>query len=580
MEIDKSILVDLQISATNKLMEALVASEKSMRERVELLNEILFELDNEGRFIFVNSAWQKITGLTEFPVGKKLNDFFYYEDQDILDLNLKNPLQFEPLKKSYKIRFVHATGNILWVELSISHMGKNFVGVIRDVTQHHKDQEEMRFLAHYDALTKLPNRTLFIDRLTQAMTICDRNNQSLALAFVDLDNFKKINDTYGHIVGDKVLIHISSVIQNTLRKRDSLSRISGDEFIVLLIDLEEIDESSIVLERILAATSKPFKVDNHTIQLSCSIGVNFYPKDSSNQEVLIRHADQAMYQAKQSGKNSIHYFDTKTHYSFRVKKEATLNIHNALMRNELELYFQPKIRLPDLTMAGSEVLSRWNHPTRGLLTPRDFLPFIENDEVSIKHSEWVIKSCFEQLNKWNLIGKRTEIFLNIGAFHLQRKNLMPFIKELIQEYPEVSPNQIGFEILETNAFEDPHATAKLINELRSYGFLFAIDDFGTGYSSLSFLKHLQVDYIKIDQSFVFDMLKNSDDMAIVKSVIALSNVFNRKVIAEGVESIEQLQALANLGCNYAQGYLFAKPMPISDFENWIDNFDVIRQSWI
>ncbi len=579
METDKSILVDLQISATNKLMEALVASEKSMRERVELLNEILFELDSEGRFLFVNSAWHKITGLTESPLGKPLSDFFYYEDQDVLDLNFKDHIQLDQLKKSYKIRFNHVTGNILWVELSLSHMGKNYVGVIRDVTQHHKDQEEMRFLAHYDPLTKLPNRTLFLDRLTQAMTICDRKSQSLALAFVDLDNFKKINDTYGHIVGDKVLIHISNVIQAALRKGDSLSRISGDEFIVLLTDLEEINESSIVLERILAATSKPFMVDDRFVQLSCSIGVNFYPKDSSNQEVLIRHADQAMYQAKQSGKNSIQYFDTKTHYSFRVKKEASSNILNALKRNELELYFQPKIQLSNLTMAGAEVLSRWNHPTKGLMTPGDFLPYIENDEVSIKHGEWVIRSCFEQLNKWNLVGRRTEIFLNIGAYHLQSKTLMPFIKELIQQYPEVSPHQIGFEILETSAFEDSIATSQLINELRSYGFLFAIDDFGTGYSSLNFLKHLQVDFIKIDQSFVFDMLSNMDDMAIVKSIIALSNVFNRKVIAEGVESIDHLRALSALGCQYAQGYLFAKPMNVTDFESWIDHFDMIRTSW-
>jgi len=580
MDSDKSLLVDLQISATNKLMEALVASEKGMRERVELLNEILFELDSEGRILFINSAWQKITGLTTSPIGRHLSDFFYYEDQDILDVNFKTQIPSAQLKKSYKIRFNHATGNMLWVELSLSHMGKNFVGVIRDVTQHHKDQEEMRFLAHYDALTKLPNRTLFIDRLTQAMTICDRKSQSLALAFVDLDNFKKINDTYGHIVGDKVLIHISNVIQAALRKGDSLSRISGDEFIVLLNDLDEINESSIILERILAATSKPFVIDGTSMQLSCSIGVNFYPKDSSNQEVLIRHADQAMYQAKQSGKNSIQYFDTKTHYSFRVKKEASSNILNAIKRNEIELYFQPKIQLPGLTIAGAEVLSRWNHPTKGLMLPGEFLPYIENDNVSIEHGKWVIRSCFKQLNEWNLIGRRTQIFINIGAYHLQSNNLMSFIKDLIKEYPEVSPSQIGFEILETSAFEDSNATAKLINELRAYGFIFAIDDFGTGYSSLTFLKHLHVDFIKIDQSFIFDMLSNTDDMAIVKSIIALSKVFNRQVIAEGVESIEHLKALTELGCDFAQGYLFSKPMQVSEFESWCDDFDTIKQTWL
>jgi diguanylate cyclase (GGDEF)-like protein/PAS domain S-box-containing protein len=580
MDVDKSLLVDLQISATNKLMEALVASEKGMRERVELLNEILFELDSQGRLLFVNSAWQKITGLKDSPLSKHLSDFFYFEDQDILDLNFKNEIPSSLLKKSYKIRFNHATGNVLWVELSLSHMGKNFVGVIRDVTQHHKDQEEMRFLAHYDPLTKLPNRTLFLDRLTQAMTICDRKNQSLALAFVDLDNFKKINDTHGHIVGDKVLIHISNVIQAALRKGDSLSRISGDEFIVLLNDLDEINESSIILERILAVTSKPFIVDQASIQLSCSIGVNFYPKDSSNQEVLIRHADQAMYLAKQSGKNSIQYFDTKTHYSFRVKKEASSNILNAIKRNELEIYFQPKIQLSDLQIAGAEVLSRWNHPIKGLMLPGEFLPYIENDQVSIEHGKWVIKSCFDQLNRWNMIGCKHRIFINIGAYHLQSNNLMSFIKDLIKEFPEVSPTQIGFEILETSAFEDSLATSQLINELRAYGFMFAIDDFGTGYSSLTFLKHLEVDFIKIDQSFIFDMLTNSDDMAIVKSVLALSKVFNRKVIAEGVETIEHLKVLTNLGCDYAQGYLFAKPMTVSDFENWCDNFDRIKQSWI
>jgi diguanylate cyclase (GGDEF)-like protein len=412
------------------------------------------------------------------------------------------------------------------------------------------------------------------------MTICDRKNQSLALAFVDLDNFKKINDTHGHIVGDKVLIHISNVIQAALRKGDSLSRISGDEFIVLLNDLDEINESSIILERILAATSKPFMIDETSIQLSCSIGVNFYPKDSSNQEVLIRHADQAMYQAKQSGKNSIQYFDTKTHYSFRVKKEASSNILKAIKRNELELYFQPKVQLSDLQIAGAEVLSRWNHPTKGLMLPGEFLPYIENDQVSIEHGKWVIRSCFKQLNQWNLMGRQDQIFINIGAYHLQSKNLMAFIKDLIKEFPEVSPSQIGFEILETSAFEDSLATSQLINELRAYGFMFAIDDFGTGYSSLTFLKHLQVDFIKIDQSFIFDMLTNPDDMAIVKSVLALSKVFNRKVIAEGVETIEHLRALTNLGCDYAQGYLFAEPMTVSGFENWCDNFDRIKQSWI
>ena len=453
----------------------------------------------------------------------------------------------------------------------------HYVALGNDITRLKEHQDQLERIAHYDMLTSLPNRVLLSDRLSQAMLQCSRHGNALAVVFLDLDGFKAVNDAYGHDIGDELLIALSVRMKEALREGDSLARIGGDEFVAVLTDLTDlttVEDYEPVLERLLLAASKPVTIGDVVVNVSASIGVTLYPQDNVDADQLMRHADQAMYVAKESGKNRYHLFDTAQDDAVKVQRESLEAIRGALDNHQFVLHYQPKVNMLTGTVTGVEALIRWQHPERGLLNPIDFLPVIENNPMMIEVGEWVIDSALTQISQWQAMGLNLPVStsVNIAAVQLQQPDFTQRLTSLLAAHPDVEPRYLELEVLETSALDDVHHVSTIMNACMALGVSFALDDFGTGYSSLTYLRRLPANLIKIDQSFVRDMLSDADDFAIVEGVIALAKSFKRDVIAEGVETIEHGTALLQLGCELAQGYGIAKPMPASDIPVWIKDW--------
>ncbi len=471
-------------------------------------------------------------------------------------------------------------GNILDVSLNITATRDEQGNISysraiwRDISTMKEHQYKLEHIAHYDLLTNLPNRVLLADRLSQAMLKCRRHEQSLAVIFLDLDGFKAVNDAYGHDVGDELLIALSVQMKKALREGDSLARIGGDEFVAVLTDLTCIEDCEPVIERLLLAASKPITIDNIILNVSASIGVTLYPQDNVDADQLMRHADQAMYVAKESGKNRYHLFDTVQDDAIKVQQEMLKAIRSAIDNQQFVIYYQPKGNMKTGSVVGVEALIRWQHPKRGLLNPIDFLPAIENNPMSIDIGEWVIDCVLTQISQWQKSGLYLPVStsVNIAALQLQQPGFTHQLTNILAKHPDVDPRYLELEVLETSALEDVQNVSITMKNCMALGVNFALDDFGTGYSSLTYLRRLPASLIKIDQTFVRDMLHDEDDLAIVEGVIALAKSFKRDVIAEGVETIEHGRALLKLGCQLAQGYGIAKPMPANDIPMWINEW--------
>lgn len=427
----------------------------------------------------------------------------------------------------------------------------------------------LEHIAHYDALTHLPNRVLLADRLRQAMAHTQRRELIMAVAFLDLDGFKAVNDQHGHAMGDKLLINLAQQMKNSLREGDTLARIGGDEFVVVLTDLHHTSDCEPLLQRLLQAAATPVHLDGLSLEVSASIGVTLYPQDGSDADQLLRHADQAMYLAKQAGKNCYHLFDIAKDVAVKHQRETLEHIRSALHNNEFVLYYQPKVHMRTGKVIGAEALIRWQHPQYGLLPPAAFLPVIENHLLSIELGEWVIETALNQMIEWEVMGLQIPVSVNIGAIQLQQSNFAERLEELLHRHPAANPHNLELEILETSALEDITQISAVINACKRLGVSFALDDFGTGYSSLAYLKQLPAQILKIDQSFVRDMLEDTDDLAIIKGIVGLATAFHRTVIAEGVETIAHGEILLAMGCELAQGYGIARPMPAAAIPEWV-----------
>jgi diguanylate cyclase (GGDEF)-like protein/PAS domain S-box-containing protein len=466
-------------------------------------------------------------------------------------------------------------GSLFWVHASISpildEQGAllHFVAVKEDITQRREHQRQLEHIAHYDVLTNLPNRALLADRLIQGMAQALRRGHKLAVVYLDLDGFKSINDQHGHAAGDQMLIAVASRMKHALREVDTLARIGGDEFVVVLVDLPDAQDSQPMLNRLLLAASQPVQVGELTLRVSASLGVTFYPQaQEAEADQLLRQADHAMYQAKVSGKNRYHVFDAEHDSSIRDHHESLENIRLALLNDEFVLHYQPKVNMRTGAIIGAEALIRWQHPTKGLLPPASFLPIIEDHPLAIDFGEWVIHRALSQMGVWQAGGLDISVSVNIGARQLQQTDFVERLRELMAAHPGVKPGDLELEVLETSALEDLEHVSSVMEACRTMGVEFALDDFGTGYSSLTYLKRLPVTMLKIDQSFVREMLDDPDDRAILQGVIGLAAAFGRKVIAEGVESVAHGTVLLQLGCELAQGYGIARPMAADQLPAW------------
>lgn len=444
-----------------------------------------------------------------------------------------------------------------------------YVSFLSDITERKEHENQLEHIAHFDSLTNLPNRVLLADRMQQAMAQVRRRQLHLAVVYLDLDGFKNINDRHGHDAGDEVLIVMAERMKQALREGDTLARIGGDEFVAILIDLDSQDAANPLLGRLLDAAATPVPLGDIVLDVSASLGVTFYPQASDmDADQLLRQSDQAMYLAKVAGKNRYQVFDAQKDSSMRDHHGSLVRIEQALKRSEFVLYYQPKVNMRTGQVVGAEALIRWQHPERGLLPPAQFLPAIEDHSLSIAVGEWVIDTALTQVEVWRAQGLELPVSVNIGPHQLQQKDFVERLAALLAAHPDVPPASMELEVLETSALEDVSQVSRIIEACTALGVDFALDDFGTGYSSLTYLKRLRVKTLKIDQSFVRDMLEDADDLAILQGVIGLAGAFKRQVIAEGVETVAHGRLLLALGCDLAQGYGIARPMPADAVCEW------------
>ncbi|HRF63726.1 MAG TPA: EAL domain-containing protein [Candidatus Competibacter sp.] len=457
------------------------------------------------------------------------------------------------------------------LEISVLSWDKcGFAAVFTDATERYRTRERLRWAANYDALTRLPNRLLLADRLKQAVARAKRSGRMLVVAYLDLDGFKPVNDRFGHEVGDRLLVVVAKRLQCDLRGDDTVARLGGDEFVLLLSDFESLREVEAALKRILSVLAEPYEVvPAQRIAISASIGASVFPADEADPDTLLRYADQAMYLAKQTGRNRYQFFDPDQDRQQRTRREALRVIQTALESGQFRLYYQPKVDMHQGKVIGAEALVRWQHPERGLLLPDEFLPLIESTILDTLLGEWVLGMALKDLEAWRQSGLELAVSVNISAAHLQQPTFIDRLAEQLRAHPGVPSGALELEVVESAALQDIGYASDLILECRQLGVNFALDDFGTGYSSLTYLRRLPAATLKIDQSFVRDMLHDPEDLAIINGVISLAQSFQRRVIAEGVETEEHGLALLKLGCHLAQGYGIARPMAADALADWV-----------
>ena len=447
----------------------------------------------------------------------------------------------------------------------ISH----YVSVFTDVTLVRSQNERLRKLAHYDSLTGLPNRALLQDRLEQSLARSRRDKTNLAVCFIDLDNFKPVNDSFGHNVGDALLVAVAQRLRSVPREVDTVARYGGDEFVVVLNEVGSQRSCQRVAERILDALAKPIIVAGHELRVHASIGVTICPADGADVATLLRHADQAMYRAKLLGRNQIQFFDSAAESKFAGCMGRADSFRKALHGDELELFYQPKVALCSGEVVGFEALLRWRHPTRGLLTAGEFLPDLVDSSVAVELDQWVLDSALRQANQWHRDGVKVGVSVNIGAPSLQHPNFVSNLKHALRSYSDLPPSALLLEVVESATLGNIAKVRRVFDQCRCIGVRIALDDFGTGYSSLTYFRQLPIDEVKIDRSFVTELNRNDHDLAIVTNVTRLAKAFGRDVVAEGVESRATADALKEIGCEIAQGYGIVRPMAACEVIPWM-----------
>lgn len=538
----------------------------------------IFITDANLRIIEINPAFTEISGYSrEEAISKSPAELnFACNEQHFFDYlwqSMTNTGDWQGESHNQrKNGEVYISSLDLFVVRDDRQQISQYVGVFSDITDDKAHRENLEYLAYYDSLTQLPNRALLADRLQQALAHAQRMHEVLAVCYFDLDDFKEVNDQHGHATGDKLLVQFASRMRGCLREIDTIARMGGDEFALLLCGLNSVAECNLALARLLVAINAPFDLGGISVSVSASIGYTIFPSDNSTPDTLLRHADHAMYQAKLNGGRCYHLFDAEHDRFTRGQRQERERIETALQAAEFCLYYQPKVDMQRGHVVGLEALIRWQHPELGLRFPNEFLPQIEHTDFIIKLGEWVILQALRQMQGWQQQGLRITVSINIAARHLMQANFAARLAELLNAYPDVSANMLELEITETAVIEDISGATQTMHNCRKLGVSFALDDFGVGYSSLTYLRRLPIDIIKIDQSFVRDMLHDTDDRALIAGIISLSREFNRGVVAEGVETAEHGVQLLRMGCNVAQGNGIARPLAADQVKQWIASY--------
>ncbi len=449
----------------------------------------------------------------------------------------------------------------------------HFIAIFTDISERKQAEARIQHIAFHDALTGLPNRMLFHDRLQQAIHEAHREKTQIGLMFIDLDRFKLVNDTLGHHIGDLLLQEVASRLRECVRETDTVARLGGDEFVVILPSIHHASDAGMVASKVLRAISQEIEVDGHSLFTPPSIGISIYPIDGETAEALMQSADTAMYHVKESGKNNFQFFTSSMNEVAQQRATIEQDLRIALKDRQFELYYQPKLKMNPLRIVGCEALIRWKHPKHGYIPPDKFIPIAEETGLMLPIGEWVMSEAAKQLAQWTNAGYRPMLMaINLSAAQFRDRNLLEKLQELVT-IAKLEPKYLEIEITESILMDSVATSADSLIKLKAQGIRLAIDDFGTGYSSLAYLKTFAVDTLKIDKSFVRDMTTDSSDAAIVSAIISLSHKLGLQVVAEGVETAEQLAFLCSADCDIFQGYYFSRPLPAAQFLEFVQTVE-------
>ena len=578
--------LEREIHYRRNLERALRIHEQQMQTVFNTVSEGIALWDGEGRLLYANPGFRTLLGMgrTESGFGfEQSSAKLVTEDGDPLsaaEFPITKTLSDLKPRRGIIVGIEHSDSSRRWVTINIIPIteGRNegvtgIVSSVSDITDLKYHENQLAQLAHFDALTGLPNRRLLHDRMLQLVENIRRKGRMLAICYLDLDGFKHINDNYGHKAGDGLLVEAASRFINCVRAGDTVARLGGDEFVVLLADIEDESECEAVLNRILNSLSSPYTVAGQIeTGITVSAGITLFPTDDRDPDTLLRHADQAMYIAKRSGKNRYQWFDPGLEQRSLARSDTLKELSRALSEQEFVVHYQPRIRCCDGTVVGVEALLRWQHPVLGTLLPAKFIPQVEEQDIALEIGRRMIQEALEQAGSWVQQGHIVPISVNIFARQLQQPDFVDDLEQMLNQIGKEGRVPLDLEIIESAALEGLRDFPALVSRCEAIGVTFSLEIFGTGYSTLDQLRRIPAQSLKIDKSFVHDLLTNNEDRILIEAVIGLGRAFGRKIVAEGVETEEQLRWLREAGCDEMQGYLFAAPMNSPDFIEWLQRY--------
>lgn len=582
------------ILKANSTLRELSQSRSKLAKAQEIAHLIYWEWDFKHPEIQCSADLPRLLGIenTSQPVTfKQILRHIYEEDRPLFKQALRRAIQ---QKHAYDIeyRIQSDKGQIFYLhertEITEDYDGWKIIGTLQDITSLKQSEQEIAYFTYYDTLTDLPNRRLFIEQLETAIARARHKQHSLTLMFIDLDHFKHINDTYGHQVGDALLCEAAARIKDCLRdadliavskdKDDRVARFAGDEFTVMLTNIDNVDVLANIAQRIVAKFEKSFDIKGHNVFSTVSIGIAIFPEDGDNVQALMQHADVAMNHAKELGRNNYQFFSAEMNDYLYERLQMEQDLRQALERNEFLLFYQPQIDVQSQQIIGFEALLRWLHPIKGLLGPLTFIDVAEKTGLILAIGEWVLNQACLQTREWQQrFGTQWRVSVNLSAMQFNQQLLLEQIGQSLKA-SELPAESLELEITETAMLKDVMETIPLLKALKDMGVGLAIDDFGTGYSSLSYLKNFPINTLKIDKSFVDEIVDNPKDAAIARTIVQLAENLGLRTIAEGVETLEQVEMLTNMGCQELQGYYFSKPLPVGEVERLMANGNKLKNS--